>query len=320
MQSKINPALQKKFILSILLTSIILVVEVIGGLISGSLALLSDAAHVFMDIFALVLSFLAMRLAARPADDRHSYGWNRAEVVAALINGASLVVIAIGIWVEAYKRFLEPLEIRSSQMLTIAIIGLVVNLVVIYILGGHYPGTDPHKHTHADDLEHQYPHDRPGPRGNLNLHGAFLHVLGDTISSVGVIIAALLIRLTGANWIDPLISILIGIIIVISAVRLLRSALHILLEGVPEGLSVRVINERLRTLPIVTQVHDLHIWSLSSDSVALSAHVTLDETQAVDPEIALERIRVLLDRDFNIQHTTIQFEKTPCQDGHGGCN
>jgi cobalt-zinc-cadmium efflux system protein len=320
MQSKINPALQKKFILSILLTSIILVVEVIGGLISGSLALLSDAAHVFMDIFALVLSFLAMRLAARPVDDRHSYGWNRAEVVAALINGASLVVIAIGIWVEAYKRFLEPLEIRSSEMLVIAIIGLVVNLVVVYILGGHYPGTDPHKHTHTDDLELQHPHDRPGPRRNLNLHGAFLHVLGDTISSVGVIIAALLIRFTGANWIDPLISILIGIIIVISAVRLLRSALHILLEGVPEGLSVRVINERLRTLPIVTQVHDLHIWSLSSDSVALSAHVTLDETQAVDPEIALERIRVLLDRDFNIQHATIQFEKTPCQDGHGGCN
>ena len=320
MQSKINPDLQKKFILSILLTSVILIVEVIGGLISGSLALLSDAAHVFMDIFALVLSFLAMRLAARPPDDRHSYGWNRAEVVAALINGASLVVIAIGIWVEAYKRFLDPLEIRSSEMLIIAIIGLVVNLVVVYILGGHSPGEKANEHDHGNGLEHEHALESHAPRRNLNVHGAFLHVLGDAISSVGVIIAAILIRFTGAVWLDPLISILIGIIIVISAVRLLRSALHILLEGVPEGLSVKEINARLRTLPMVSQVHDLHIWNLSSDSVALSAHITLDEIRLVDPEIALNQIRSLLDRDFNIQHTTIQFEKTPCQDGHGGCN
>lgn len=320
MQSKINPDLQKKFILSILLTSVILVVEVIGGLISGSLALLSDAAHVFMDIFALVLSFLAMRLAARPPDDRHSYGWNRAEVVAALINGAALVVIAIGIWVEAFKRFLDPLEIRSSEMLVIAIIGLVVNLVVVYILGGYTPGEKAHEHDHTDESKHEHPHEMPPPRRNLNVQGAFLHVLGDAISSVGVIIAALLIRFTGANWLDPLISILIGIIIVISAVRLLRSALHILLEGVPEGLSVKEINERLRSLPMVSQVHDLHIWNLSSDSVALSAHITLNEVRPADLEIALNQIRGLLDRDFNIQHTTIQFEKTPCQDGHGGCN
>lgn len=320
MQAKVNPALQRKFVLSILLTSVILVVEVIGGLISGSLALLSDAAHVFMDIFALVLSFLAMRLAARPADDRHSFGWNRAEVVAALINGTSLVVIAIGIWVEAYKRFLDPLVIRSSEMLVIAIIGLLVNLVVVYILGGYHPGSSSHKHDHADDSGHEHSHENHKPRRNLNLHGAFLHVLGDAISSIGVIIAAILIRFTGAVWLDPLISILIGIIIVISAIRLLRSALHILLEGVPEGLSVREINERLRTLPMVSHVHDLHIWSLSSETVALSAHVTLDEVHPADPEIALEQIQTLLDSDFNIQHTTIQFEKTPCQDGHGGCN
>jgi cobalt-zinc-cadmium efflux system protein len=240
--------------------------------------------------------------------------------VAALINGASLVVIAIGIWVEAYKRFLDPLEIHSSEMLVIAIIGLVVNLVVVYILGGHPPGEKAHEQDHLDEAEHEHSHESIAPRRNLNVHGAFLHVLGDAISSVGVIIAAILIRFTGANWLDPLISILIGIIIVISAVRLLRSALHILLEGVPEGLSVKEINERLRTLPMVSQVHDLHIWNLSSESVSLSAHITLDESQPADPEIALNQIRNLLDRDFNIQHTTIQFEKTPCQDGHGGCN
>ena len=158
------------------------------------------------------------------------------------------------------------------------------------------------------------------PRQNLNLHSAFLHVLGDAVSSVGVIVAAILIHFTGANWLDPLISVMIGFIIVISAWRVLRSALHILLEGVPEGLSVMKINESLRSVEAVTNVHDLHIWNLSSDSVALSAHITLDSTLEPDNENTLASIKTLLDRDFNIQHTTIQFEKNPCSNGQGGCN
>lgn len=310
MHFHINPALQKRYILAIILTSLILVAEVVGGIISGSLALLSDAAHVFMDIFALALSYFAMRLAARPPDDRHSYGWHRAEVMAALINGSSLVIMAIGIWVEAFKRFRSPVEIRSTEMLIIAVIGLAVNLVVAYILGGHAA----HTHEHKDHQSGQK------PRQNLNLHSAFLHVLGDAISSVGVIAAAILIRFTGANWLDPLISVMIGVIIVISAWRVLRSALHILLEGVPEGLSVSKINESLRSVAAVSSVHDLHIWNLSSDSVALSAHITLDQSQQQNHEKTLTQIKELLDREFDIQHTTIQFEKTPCQDGQGGCN
>ena len=310
MHFHINPALQRRFILAIILTSLILVAEVAGGIISGSLALLSDAAHVFMDIFALALSFFAMRLAARPPDDRHSYGWHRAEVMAALINGSSLVIMAIGIWVEAFKRFRNPVEIRSTEMLIIAVIGLVVNLVVAYILGGH--ATREHEHE-----DHQSGHE---PRQNLNLRSAFLHVLGDAISSVGVIVAAILIGFTGANWLDPLISVMIGVIIVISAWRVLRSSLHILLEGVPEGLSVSKINESLRSVAAVSSIHDLHIWNLSSDSVALSAHITLDQTEQQNPEITLSKIKEVLDREFDIQHTTIQFEKTPCQNGQGGCN
>jgi cobalt-zinc-cadmium efflux system protein len=312
MHFHVDPALQKRFIFSIILTSLILIAEVVGGLLSGSLALLSDAAHVFMDIFALVLSFLAMRLAARPPDDQHSYGWHRAEVIAALINGTSLLVIAIGIWVEAFKRFRTPIQIHSTEMLIIAIIGLVVNLVVAVILGRH-----PHEeHGH----EHEEAESTPAPRRNLNLQSAFLHVLGDAISSVGVIVAALLIRFTGANWLDPVISALIGVIIVFSGGRVLRSALHILLEGVPEGLSVQQINERLRSLAVIANVHDLHIWNLSSDSVSLSAHITLDSEQSTDPEIALNQIRELLNKEFAIQHCTIQFERIPCENGHGGCN
>ena len=310
MHFHINPALQKRFILAIILTSLILVAEVAGGIISGSLALLSDAAHVFMDIFALALSFFAMRLAARPPDDRHSYGWHRAEVMAALINGSSLVIMAIGIWVEAFKRFRNPVEIRSTEMLIIAVIGLVVNLVVASILGGHTA-------LEHDQEGHQSGHET---RQNLNLRSAFLHVLGDAISSVGVIVAAILIGFTGANWLDPLISVMIGVIIVISAWRVLRSSLHILLEGVPEGLSVSKINESLLSVAAVSSIHDLHIWNLSSDSVALSAHITLDQTEQQNPEITLAKIKEVLDREFDIQHTTIQFEKTPCQNGQGGCN
>lgn len=308
--------IQKKFVFSLILTSLILVAEVIGGLISGSLALLSDAAHVFMDIFALALSYVALRLSIRPPDDQHSFGWHRLEVVAALINGASLFVISIGIWIEAVKRFQEPQEIQSTEMLIIAVIGLVVNLVVAFVLGGH-------QHEHGGDHDHDHDHNQhesePKKR-NLNVQSAFLHVLGDAISSVGVIAAAILIGLTGRNWIDPLISILIGVIILVSAIRVTRSALHILLEGVPEGLSIQRIKERMNSITAIKAVHDLHVWNLGSDQISLSAHVILQEPNAGQESVVMEMIKKLLDDEFHIQHTTIQFEKSPCLDGHGGCN
>lgn len=308
-----NKTIQKKFIFSLVLTSLILVAEVIGGLISGSLALLSDAAHVFMDIFALALSYAALRMALRPPDDQHSFGWHRLEVIAALINGASLFVISIGIWIEAVDRFKSPVEVQSTEMLIIAVIGLVVNLVVAVVLGGH----DHHGHDH--EHEHEHTHQERGKR-NLNVQSAFLHVLGDAISSVGVIVAAILIRYTGAQWIDPLISVFIGAIIIFSAFRILRSSLHILLEGVPEGMSIKQIKERMTTVESVKEVHDLHVWNLGSDQVSLSAHVILSEEQKNQQAIVMTQLKHLLDEEFDIRHTTIQFEDQPCPDGHGGCN
>lgn len=301
--------IQRKFIFALTLTSLILVAEVIGGLISGSLALLSDAAHVFMDVFALALSFAAMRVAMRPPDDRHSFGWHRLEVLAALINGASLFVISIVIWIEAVERFKAPVEIQSTEMLLIAVIGLVVNLVVAFVLGSH---------DHAHDHEgHHHAHTE---KRNLNVESAFLHVLGDAISSVGVIAAALLIRFTGAVWVDPLISVFIGGIIVFSAIRLLRRSLHILLEGVPEGLSVLKIKERLSSVEAVAAVHDLHVWSLGSEQVSLSVHVILNQVSKGKQAEVISRLKELLEKEFHITHTTIQFEDQPCADGHGGCN
>lgn len=299
-------ATQKRFIFSIILTSLILIAEIIGGLWSGSLALLSDAAHVFSDIFALGLSYFALRLAARPPDDRHSYGWHRAEVIAALINSASLLVIAVGIWAEAVKRWQAPIEIKSTEMMVIAIIGLVVNIVVAIILGRH-----DHTHGHPGE-EHE--------KRNLNVHSAYLHVLGDLISSIGVIIAALLIRSTGARWIDPLISILIGAVILVSAYRLLRRSLHILIEGVPEEVNLRQLHQSISSIGGVETVHDLHVWNLGSNQVALSAHIILSAEKYQLQPLVMEKIKQLLAAEYGIQHTTLQFEETHCGEGHGGCN
>lgn len=300
-------AIQKKFILSILLTVLILAAEIIGGIWSGSLALLSDAAHVFSDVFALGLSFFALRVSMRPPDDRHSYGWHRAEVLAALVNGVSLLVIAIGIWVEAYKRWQNPVTVRSTEMMVIAIIGLVVNIVVAFILGSH-------------DHEREPLESKPLKRRNLNVQSAFLHVLGDLISSIGVIIAAILIGITGAQWIDPLVSVLIGIIILFGGYRVTRKALHILIEGVPEGMSVKKINDSIRSVADVETVHDLHVWNLGSESISLSAHVVLSQQNTKPPSQVMSEIKAVLESEFGIQHTTLQFENVPCGEGHGGCN
>lgn len=304
---------QRRFVLSMVFTALILVAEVIGGLISGSLALLSDAAHVFMDLFALGLSLLALRLSFRPPDDQHSFGWHRLEVLAALVNGLTLLAISIGIWVEAVERWRNPVKIQSTEMLVIAIIGMVVNVVVALILGGH-----DHEHEHAHNVEKQ--NQDNSIRKDLNLNSAFLHVIGDAISSVGVIIAAILIQFTRQTWIDPLVSILIGVIILVSSFRVLKSSLHILVEGVPEGLSTKKINERITSLEGVSAVHDLHVWNICSGTVALSAHVVLDANKPGGIDQSLQTIEHMLSDEFRIEHTTIQLENTPCMNGHGGCN
>ena len=199
-----NQAIEKRFLISLTLTALILVAEVIGGLWTGSLALLSDAAHVFLDIFALGLSYVALRLSALPADDRHTYGFHRLEVIAALANGVTLAGVAIGIFVEAYRRLQAPEPVKSVELLVIATIGLIVNLIVAFVLGGHDHEHDEHE---AEDL---------------NVKSAFLHVLGDAVSSVGVIVAALIIWRTGWTLADPIMSVLIGLMIIASSWRVTK--------------------------------------------------------------------------------------------------
>lgn len=287
-----NPTTEKRFIFSILLTSLIFLAELFGGWWTGSLALLSDAAHVFLDVFALGLSYVALRLASRPPDDRHTFGYHRLEVLAALLNGSTLIIISLGIFKEAWERWQSPPEVKSMPMLVIAIIGLVVNLIVAMVLNEHQhqPGKKPHYH-----------HD-------LNMRSAFLHVLGDAISSLGVILAAILISLTGWQWIDPLTSGFIGIVILFTSYRLVRSALHILIEGTPEGISLEEIGQLMVSTPGIAEIHDLHVWSLCSGHTSLSAHAILADLPAAGNGLVLLELKRRLREEFGIEHTTIEEE------------
>lgn len=280
----------KNLFFSVALTGLIFIAELIGGLLTGSLALLSDSAHVFMDMFALGLSYLAVRAAALPANDRHTYGYHRMQILAALINGTSLLVISIEIFREAIKRFQNPEPILAGPMLIVAVIGLVVNIIVAFLL---------HEHDHDD----------------LNTRSAFLHVLGDTLASFGVIIAGILIIFTGQQWIDPLVSVLISLLILYSAGRLILKTVHILAEGMPEGMRASEVAEVIKSVDGVSDIHDLHIWTVGPGYVALSAHVTLEDQNISQTDKLMEEIKRILSLEYGIEHTTIQVECTNCGQG-----
>lgn len=288
-----NPQLEQRFILALGISLLVFLAELVGGWWTGSLALLSDSAHVFLDVFALALSYIAMRVSALPADDRHTYGWHRLEVFAALANGVTLLAITLAIFYEAWERLHNPAPIHSVEMLTIAVIGLVANLGVARLL-----------HEHHDDL---------------NTRSAFLHVIGDALASLGVIAGGVVIMLTGWYIVDPLISVFIGVIILAGSWRVLRSSLHILFEGTPEGIAIREVADAMGKVNGVLDVHDLHLWSICSGYPALSAHVLVANASCDATTAQLEALRQTLAERFKIQHTTIQFETTNCGQGTVVC-
>lgn len=288
--------LQKKFRLALLVTFFVFVVELIGGIWSGSLALLSDAAHVMSDVFSLLISWLAIYLSTRPATSSRTFGYHRAEVFAAFINGVSLIVISGWIFYKAYQRYISPEEIQVTFMFVVACFGLVANLFILWKL---------HAHSH----------------GNLNVRSAVLHVIGDTLSSVAVVIGGLIIYWTRWYPIDAILSFLIGAIILIGAFNVTREAVHILLENTPRNTDAYTVAKHLCDLPPVKDVHDMHIWSLCSNYSALSAHIVLDENTTVAHDKILEQINTVLQNQFNINHTTLQLERIACtQAGNLLCN
>ena len=263
------------------LTGSFLVVEVIGGLWTGSLALLADAGHMLTDVGGLLLGLLAAWFATKPPTAANTYGYYRMEILAALANGMVLFGVAGIILYEAYRRLWSPPEILAGPMLGIAVLGLGVNLAAMWLLHG-------------------------GAGESLNLRGAYLEVLGDALASVGVIVAAILIRTTGFVLADPIISAAIGLFILPRTWGLMRQAVHILMEGVPPHLNPAEIEAAMRTAHGIRAVHDLHVWTLTSGRDALSAHVLVEDL--ADGQHVLGDLRTLLHERFAIDHVTIQLE------------
>jgi cobalt-zinc-cadmium efflux system protein len=263
-------------------TVTIMVAEAVGGYVSGSLALLADAGHMLTDALALLIALVALLLAARPPDDRRTYGYRRLEILAALINGVALVVVSGSILIEAVERWMAPQEVDARVMSGVAAIGLVANLVGLGLLGGH--------------------------RGNLNVRAAFLHVLTDTLSSVGVLAGAIVIGLTGWSRIDSLISAGIAIAIAVGSFSLLREVIEILLEAAPRGIDTETVRQTIGGVAGVDGVHDLHIWSITSGMPALSAHVTVKDP-SLDTHEVLVTIQSRLRELYSIDHSTLQIER-----------
>jgi cobalt-zinc-cadmium efflux system protein len=288
-QETISSYRRLKFTLALVLA--VMVVEILGGIFSGSLALLSDAGHMLVDALALGLSMLAITAARRPATATKTFGYHRAEILAALANGAILVLVSAYIFYEAYHRFLEPPAVKTPLMLTIAIIGLFANLGGVLLLN------------------------RASHR-SLNIRAAFWHVLGDTISSVGVVIAAIVILFTGKYIADPIASVVIGIIILWGAVRIVRESANVLLEGVPKDVETSQVVSFIEDIPGVNEVYDIHIWTITSNIYALSAHLVIDDQMISKSMDIVRTVRQELAQRYNISHTTLQLECQSCPTGN----
>ena len=262
------------------LTSGYMVAEFIGGLATNSLALLADAGHMLSDVAALALSLFAMWIAGRPPNSKRTYGFYRTEILAALVNGATLVAISVFIFLEAARRFREPPEVQGALMMAIAAGGLVVNLVGLWILNA-------------------------GRGESLNVRGAWLHVATDALGSIGAITGGALITFAGWAWADPAVSVVIGLLVIYSSWGLLRETVAVLMESAPSNINVDDVRDAIRGVSGVTAVHDLHVWSITTGLVALSAHVCAGSRPA---DGVMAEIRALLHKRFGIDHMTLQVE------------
>jgi cobalt-zinc-cadmium efflux system protein len=272
---------EKRLAITFLVTVLILAGEVVGGYLSNSLALLSDAGHMVTDALAIAMGFVAARISKKPSDKNATFGYQRVGLLAALINGLSLLVIAVLIFYESYERLVFPPKVDIPVMLGIAVLGFVGNLVMAFILG----------HSHED----------------LNLKSVWLHVLGDTLSSVGVIISGIIIYFTGWAYADPIASVLIGCIIIWGGVRLVRDTISIFLNLTPKGFSVEKLAKNITNMSDVVDIHDVHLWPVAHNHVAFSAHVLVDDKTLKQVETTKKNIETML-RKNGVGHSTLQIE------------
>ena len=279
----------RRVIIALVITGLFMIVEVIGGILSGSLALLADAGHMLTDTMALALAAVAFKVSRRPADTRLTYGYQRFQILAAFVNGLSLLLIVGWILYEAIQRFITPQEVMGRTMLIVAAAGLVVNIVSFAVLHG-------------------------GDRDNLNIRGAALHVAGDLLGSVAAIVAAIVIIYTGWMQIDPILSIAVAMLILKSAWALVKRSAHVLLEGAPEWLDIDAMQEHIiGGVPEVTGIHHVHVWGMTPQDLMLTMHICVrDEPR--NPTDIIRRVKHSLKDEYGIGHSTIEIETEECAD------
>ncbi len=277
--------------ISLGVTAAYIVLLVVAGIRAHSLALLSEAGHNLSDLLALLLSLVAVYLEARPPSSTKTYGWRRAGVLAAFVNAASLVAVSFLIFYEAFRRLQNPEKVHAQTMMGVAAAGVLMNGVIAVLL--YRSGRD------------------------VNIRSAFLHEIGDTVSTAAVIVGGWAILATGQYWIDPVLSVGIGILILWSGFGIVRETLNILLEGTPRGIKLALVEHAIREVEGVNDVHDLHVWSIGSETSALSCHISIEDIPPSVSERILRDVKAQLLERFRIDHTTIQFEHVECEVAHG---
>jgi cobalt-zinc-cadmium efflux system protein len=272
---------------SLAITLAFVIFEAAAGYFANSLALLTDAAHNLTDVIALGLSWFAIRITAQPANPKKTFGYHRAGILVALLNSTTLILISLGIFYEAYKRFVSPPEVQSNILIVVGLIAVVINLVTALLV---------HR----------------GSESDLNLRSAFVHLMGDVISTIGAVIAGILIFFTGANWLDPFVSVLIGLLILYNAWGILRDAVDILLESTPRDVDMKKMVGDITQLEGVLGVHDLHVWSITQNLRTMSAHILTEDISVSAGAEIQNRINELVYHRYNIAHATLQLECVDC--------
>ncbi len=280
-------SMKGRMVFTVLLNMVITTAEIIGGILSGSLALISDALHNFSDSISLIISYIALRLKLRSNSMRHTFGLKRAEILSAVINSAAMIIVCFYLFYEAIERFMNPQQINAGIMSVVAVVGLIANLIATILL-------------------------RKGARGSINIRSAYLHLFGDTVSSVAVIAGGIAIALWNVNWIDPILTILIGLYIIRESYFILEEAIHILMEGAPLDISIEEIQKEVELFEEVDDIHHIHLWLVGDNDAHLEAHVNVHDMKISDSDLLRNKIENVLKEKFGIGHITLQFECNQC--------
>lgn len=271
-----------------ILTLAFVVIEATAGFWSNSLALLTDAAHNLTDVIALGLSWYAINLTRKPSNSRKTFGYHRVGILVALANSTTLVLISLGIFYEAYRRFSAPPEVQSGVLIGVGLIAFIINAVTAWMV-------------------------KRGSENDLNMKSAFVHLMGDVLSTIGAVVAGVMIHFTGLNWIDPLVSVLIGILILFNAWGIIQETLDILLESTPRDINVQEMVNEIKRVPGVQGVHDLHVWSINQGLRTMSAHIVTGDTSISNGALLQQQIKEILRHRYHIRHATLQLECAECE-------